>query len=420
MKYVRHRHAARETGSYVFQQLIPYIGNKRKLLTLIGDALEKTEVAPSEGTFVDLFAGSGVVSRYAKHLGFRVVCNDWEPYAESLNRCFIEANEAPRFAWGATYDEVIQHLNQLEPVEDWVTNHLCPRDDENYDPERDRMFYMRKNGKRIDAIRLQIEKWDEAGKINSMEKHCLLAPLLYQACYTSNTSGVFKGFHRGWGGQTRTALYRIAGDLCLRPPVFLDNERDNAVFRADATAIAHDLALGAKDVVYIDPPYNQHPYGSNYHVLNSIVLWDKPKLSREITDREKSAIRTDWRTSRRSAYNSAKEAGPEYNRLLDALSARWVLTSYSTDGNIDLMSLIRSNVERGRTDVLLQAYKRYRVSSARPSAKPMNIEFILLTDLMKRSTRSAEEIAQRILDAERDVLALHPETAETPVQEALF
>jgi len=420
MKYIRHHHAARETDSYVFQQLIPYIGNKRKLLTLIGDALKKTEIRPADGAFVDLFAGSGVVSRYAKHLGFRVLSNDWEPYSETLNRCFIEANEAPTFGRGASYSDVIQRLNELPPVEDWVTKHLCPRDDTNYDAERDRMFYMRKNGMRIDAIRLQIKKWEKSGGITDLQRHCLLAPLLYQACYTSNTSGVFKGFHRGWGGQTQTALYRIASDLRLRPPVFYDNKRDNKVYRADATSLAADLKLGKTDIVYIDPPYNQHPYGSNYHVLNSIVLWDKPKLSRHITDREKSAIRTDWRTSRRSAYNSAKEAASEYRRLLDAISARWMLTSYSTDGNIDLLSLIEANVEEGWTDVVLQGYKRYRVSSARPSAKPMNVEFVLLTDKSRRSKESPEAIVDRIVQAERRLLAAHPETAGGPVQEAMF
>ncbi len=57
------------------------------------------------------------------------------------------------------------------------------------------MFYMRKNGMRIDAIREQIAAWKDAGQIDDVEEACLLAPLVYQACYRSNTSGVFKGFH---------------------------------------------------------------------------------------------------------------------------------------------------------------------------------------------------------------------------------
>ncbi len=422
MKYAREHHAARSTQSYVFQQLIPYIGNKRKLLPLISEAIRITEILPQDGTFLDLFAGSGVVSRYAKHLGYRVISNDWEPYAEALNSCFIVCNVPPVLGSGDTYAETINRLNNLKPIENWITKHLCPLDDENYNPQYDRMFYMRKNGMRIDAIRVQIEKWERSGAITEMQKHCLLAPLLYQACYTSNTSGVFKGFHRGWGGQTKPALYRIASDLQLQAPIFLDNGKNNAVYREDATALARRLQLGDKAIAYLDPPYNQHPYGSNYHVLNSIVLWDKPKLSRQISGfGDKSAIRTDWRTERRSAYNSSKEAAAEYARLLGAISARWILTSYSTDGNINLDSLVRSSVERGHTEVVLQGYKRYRVSSTRPSAKPMNVEFVLLTDTSRRATTSADAIVDKIVDAERHVLSIHPEMSQSDaIQEALF
>ncbi len=105
------------------------------------------------------------------------------------------------------------------------------------------MFYMRKNGMCIDAIREQIAAWKDDGRISEVEEACLLAPLVYQACYRSNTSGVFKGFHNGWGGQTKTALYRIATDLLLDVPVFRDNGRENVVFCEDAQRLAERLVV---------------------------------------------------------------------------------------------------------------------------------------------------------------------------------
>ena len=30
------------------------------------------------------------------------------------------------------------------------------------------------------------------------------------------------------------------------------------------------------DLVYLDPPYNQHPYGSNYFMLNLLVDYRAP------------------------------------------------------------------------------------------------------------------------------------------------
>lgn len=407
--YDRKRHAAVRTPEFLFNQLIPYIGNKRKLLRLIQQAVQRTTGQPGD-SFVDFFAGSGVVSRWAKLLGYRVIANDWEPYAEAINRCYIACNGPPKLDWPGGYSCAIEQLNRLPPVAGWVTEHLCPRDDVRFNVQRDRMFYMRKNGMRIDAIRGQIAAWKDDGRITDLEEACLLAPLLYQACYASNTSGVFKGFHNGWGGQTGTALYRIAGDLRLSAPTFWDNGLGNLVFREDAQTLAQRMASEEIDIAYLDPPYNQHPYGSNYHVLNSIALWDKPAVGRQIARGTKAAIRTDWRTERHSAYNYRDEANAAYDRLLDAIHARYVLTSYSTDGMIPLESLLQSNVRRGHVSLVMQGYKRYRVSSQRFSHKPMNVEFVLVLDAHRPGGPSVAELQQVIRRHETEVLLAHRET----------
>ena len=86
-RYRKDAHSAAVTQDYVFQQLIPYIGNKRRLLSVILQAINRTGINPRHATFLDLFAGSGVVSRMAKKCGFRVLSNDWEPYSAALNQC---------------------------------------------------------------------------------------------------------------------------------------------------------------------------------------------------------------------------------------------------------------------------------------------------------------------------------------------
>lgn len=412
--YVRRRHAAVRTTDFVFNQLIPYIGNKRKLLGLIAQALKRTATPARVPTFLDLFSGSGVVSRFAKTLGYRVISNDWEPYTKAINGCYIAQNWPPAFAALGGYEQAIRCLNALPPRVDWVTEHLCPRDDERYDVGVDRMFYMRKNGMRIDAIRQQISAWRADGRISEVEQDCLLAPLLYQACYTSNTSGVFKGFHNGWGGQTKTALYRIAGDLALAPAVFFDNGRDNLVLCGDAQSVAGRLSGDALDVVYIDPPYNQHPYGSNYHVLNTVALWDRPEVSKTITPGTKSAIRLDWRTARRSAYNHPDEAAKAYGALINTVNARFVLTSYSTDGFIPLEKMLEANIGRGHVRVEMKGYKRYRVSSQRFSCKPMNVEFVIVVDTQRDADVSLDALCHAVKATEKSVLGEHPESG--PVQ----
>jgi adenine-specific DNA-methyltransferase len=402
------RHSAVRTSEYIFHQLIPYIGNKRKLLDLIHRAVRLTGV--HEGLFVDFFAGSGVVSRYAKKQGFTVYANDWEPYSEAINGCYIDCNEPPAFSEFGGYESAIDLLNSLPGKEDWVTRFLSPDDDDNFDTAKERMFYMRKNGLRIDAIREAIEKWWYEGKLSVAERNCLIGPLLYQCCYTSNTSGVFKGFHRGWGGATKTALYRIMSDLSLSPAVFHNNGMENQVFRMDANQLAMQLSERKIDIAYLDPPYNQHPYGSNYHVLNSVSLWDKPPLTKHIEGRNKAAIRLDWRSQRRSKFNHSKQAAAEYRRLVSKINARYILTSYSTDGNIPLESLVESNLERGCVDVVMKSYKRYRVSSQRFSKKPVNIEFILVLDTSAPCRQNVIDICDAIRRTEQEVISGHPES----------
>ncbi len=406
--YTSTKHAAVRTEDFVYNQLIPYIGNKRKLLGLIQEALQHSgQKLPA--TFLDLFAGSGVVSRMAKLLGYRVIVNDWEPYAKAINGCHIGCNAPPRFKQLGGYAAAIDQLNGLPPRVDWVTEHLCPRDDDNFDITVDRMFYMRKNGMRIDAIRHQIKQWKQQGTIDDAEQNCLLAPLLYQTCYASNTSGVFKGFHNGWGGQTGTALYRIAGDLKLKPAVFHDNSEQNRVTCQDAQTLAEELRGRPVAVAYLDPPYNQHPYGSNYHVLNSVALWDKPELPKQITPGTKSAIRKDWRTERRSAYNYRDRASDAYMKLIATLDAHFIMTSYSTDGTVPLRDLLEANAARGRVRIEMQGYKRYRVSSQRFSKKPMNVEFVIVVDTRRPCNTSVDELLEQIESAENEVLSAHRE-----------
>lgn len=398
--YYRARdHAAASTTDYVFSQLIPYLGNKRKLLPLIGQAVAQTGV--TGGLFVDFFAGSGVVARFAKRAGFRVAANDWEPYAHVLNHAAIACNFLPPFAALGGIQAAFVALNAALPIEGYVAAHLCPRSDAHPDHDTERLFFTRANGGKIDAMREMIARWEAEGRLDQAEQAVLLASLLYSVSYVSNTSGVFKGFHRGWGGATQTALYRILSEIKLRPPVLYDNGQGNEAHQQDAQAFAAQLrADGTEaDIAYLDPPYNQHPYGSNYHVLNTVALWDYPPVTPLIAGRNKSAIRQDWRTERRSAYNHAT-ALAAYQQLLQTVRARHILTSYSTDGNMPLDGLLQAAAERGGLSCLTHSYKRYRVSAQRMSARARNVEFVLSIDTARRPSAGEVEKIGEIIRAQ--------------------
>ena len=384
-------------------QLIAYIGNKRKLLPLIRRAIQATGVR--EGTFCDAFAGSTVVARLAKTLGYRVIANDWEPYSYYISLAYIKSNCAPEFRALGGLDNVVNRLNELEPVHGYIAHHYCPEDDERYDPDTERMFYTQENGRRIDAIREQIASWRMSGVIDEIEEAVLLAPLIFQTAYCSNTSGVFKGFHRGWGGATKTAWYRIRSRLTLNPPVFWDNGHRNLVRRCDANSLLGDIEC---DIAYLDPPYNQHQYGANYHLLNTVALWDKPPIRPKFEVRHrrngKAAIRTDWRTERRSAYCYRSSAPEAFRQLVNGIKAQFILVSYSTDGIIGFDELLEMLADRGELSVVTQKYKRYRVSSQRPSPRSHNVEFVAIVDTGRAANRSnIQKVKQKVYAEHIDI-----------------
>ncbi|MDY6488295.1 DNA adenine methylase [Acinetobacter faecalis] len=395
--YHKRRHAARTTDEYLFHQLVPYLGNKRRLLHLILEALESTGTLNRKDgrspIFADFFAGSGVVSRLARQNGYRVIANDWEPYSHALNSAILSCTGAPEFKELGGYQKAIDYLNRLPGVKGWVTHNLCPRDDEVYDPAKDRLFFKRRNGMRIDAIRQQIAVWQAQGAINDVEMSALLAPLLYSASFVSNTSGVFKSFHHGWGGKTQTALERIESLLWLTPSRFCENIDPHAdgkkpaaeVWCVDAQHLANQMSGFEVDVAYLDPPYNQHAYSSNYHVLNALTLWDQNNLPTPDTKGFKSGIDRAWRKERPSPYNSSKHAQEAYENLLATINARYILTSYSTDGNISATDLLQANLKRGRVTLLTQDVPRYRVSKQRQSERARVLEFIVITDTHGKS-----------------------------------
>ena len=91
------------------------------------------------------------------------------------------------------------------------------------------------------------------------------------------------------GHRCRHCLHRASGHPTLAYGPDGSRHDSGAVSRHGSSARAgkgeaHGLeALEAArsleaDVAYIDPPYNQHSYLGNYHVWETLELWDKPEV----------------------------------------------------------------------------------------------------------------------------------------------
>jgi adenine-specific DNA-methyltransferase len=316
-----------ETPGYLSRQLLTYLGNKRALLGPIAAAVEqvKRRLGKAQLHVFDAFSGSGVVSRLLKAHAARLVSNDLEDYAAVTGRCFLRNRstvDQPALA------QLVAELNAQvaqTPLEPGFIEELYAPRDEGRITSADRVFYTQANARRLDSYRRLI------AQAPADLRDLLLGPLLSEASIHANTAGVFKGFYKNratglgqFGGSGSDALLRILGAIRLEPPLLSRYECEVEVLQQDANAAARRLR--GLDLVYIDPPYNQHPYGSNYFMLNLLTRYERPAQISRV-----SGIPADWR---RSGYNVRAQALPLLTQLLASLDAPFLLISFNDEGFI--------------------------------------------------------------------------------------
>ncbi|WP_157143705.1 DNA adenine methylase [Brachyspira pilosicoli] len=378
--------------NYLKNNLIAYIGNKRRLLPFIENAfLNILEEDKNIKTALDLFAGSGSVSRLLKTLNLKVYSNDWEYYSYILNYAHICINKKDvknMFKHTGGVENTINIINNIETINDkdrYISKYYAPLDDNNPDLKNERLFYTQYNATRIDIIRHNIEELYKNKAINKKEYYYLLASIIYEGATHTNTSGVFKAFHSGFGGRNKDALKRILSPISLKELSLYDGIKGE-VSMLDANEYILKNKDKHFDLVYLDPPYNQHQYGSNYHLLNTIALWDKPAINREIyingKKTDKGGIRKDW-VKTKSDYCYKKTAKDAFKNLIDNINASHIVLSYSTDGIIDYDDLISILENKGKLKIVTSEYTKYRGAKRSVINKTKNVEYLFIVDTKK-------------------------------------
>ena len=363
-----------ENPDYLSRQIITYLGNKRALLGPIGAAVAqvKQRLGQERLALFDPFSGSGIVSRFLKAHSRRLVSNDLEDYAAVLARCYLQNKSAVDFA---ALESLVAELNARVDENPagaggFLAELYAPRDETGI-AAGERVFYTPANARRLDTYRQLIE--DCPAEFHDL----LLGPLLSQASVHSNTAGVFKGFYKNrrtgigqYGGTGADALSRIKGEIRLESPVLSNFDADYAVFQDDANRVARKVKN--LDLAYLDPPYNQHPYGSNYFMLNLLVNYTRPeKVSRV------SGIPKDWR---RSGYNIRAQSPPLFRQLLAAIDAPFLLVSFNNEGFISRAAMEEMLREIGQVKVFEIPYNTYRGARNLRNRPPYVTESLFLVD----------------------------------------
>jgi adenine-specific DNA-methyltransferase len=284
-----------------------YLGGKSKLLGAIQDLVQCK--APAARDLTDLFAGSGTVGSYFRDLGFRVTTNDILFFSHALARGSIGLSARPSF--GGLSQDPFKLLDEAAKrsgatPDDFIYHTYSPAST----PPRN--YFTDTNALRIDVMRQEINEWRATGSISDDEYFYLLAAILAGAPSVANITGTYAAYLKHWDKRSQDQFNPRPAEIS--PGVAADCHND------DANLLVNTIS---GSVLYLDPPYNGRQYFPNYHVLETIALYDKPAVRGVTGQRDNPAP---------SKFCSPRTARQALLDLTEAAQFEHILLSYNSEG----------------------------------------------------------------------------------------
>lgn len=318
-----------------------YIGNKTRLLDFIGFSILEAGL-PQEGTIIDIFGGTGSVGNYFKGRGYRIISNDIMTYSYIAQRVLIGLNRIPEYKGLSDHGlvGVLKLLNNPAlQKEGYAFNSYAPSGLDG------RQYFSDENARRIDAIRDLIDEWKQQGLIDEDEYYLLVYSLVDAADFVANISGTYGAYLKIWRSM---ALKPIT----LKYPSIYNNKLDNVVYQEDANKLIRQIH---GDILYIDPPYNERQYAPNFHVLESLAVWDKSPLKGVSGQRDYS--------EKKSLYCKRGQADKVLRDLVEQANVKYIVMSYNNEGIISRDLLLNILSEVGKVKEFQKEYRRFRTES---------------------------------------------------------
>jgi adenine-specific DNA-methyltransferase len=278
--------------------MVKYIGSKRALLPWITRIVETIHHQEGLRSVADLFSGTARVGHALKGRGFYVISNDLMSYAHVLAQALVEADA--RVYNRERLEPILRRLGDLPPKSGWFTQTYC----------KQARYFQPHNGARIEAIR---EGLEHEAQGDPLLRAILLTSLMLAADRVDSTTGIQMAYLKHWARRSYKALR-------LEYPPLLPGK--GQALQGDALVVAQGLEA---DLFYLDPPYNQHSYLGNYHLWETLTLWDQPQTY-GIAQKRLDVQR------RKSAFNSKGLAGQALQRLLGSIKGRHLVVSFSDEG----------------------------------------------------------------------------------------
>lgn len=349
--------------------MIKYLGSKRRLVPI----LEAIADASGARTALDLFSGTTRVAQAFKRQGIHTTAVDVARYSELFARTYIEL-DADAVDHGLLRGTLAE-LDALPGERGYFTETFC----------EEARFFQPHNGARVDAIRNVL-----AGELRDDPLWPVyMTSLILAADRVDSTTGVQMAYVKQWAP-------RSFNDLELRIPELLGGA--GTALRCDARAAVRELP--EVDLAYLDPPYNQHRYFTNYHVWETLVAWDSPPAYG--VARKRIDCRDD---ATKSVFNRKREMPDALREVVASVRASTVVLSYNDESWIELPDLVDMMSARGEVAILAFDSKRYvgaQIGVHSPDGERVgdvshlrNTEYVLIAgepDVVERMRRAAEGV----------------------------
>ncbi len=313
-----------------------YLGNKDSITDIIKEIIsDKVNIQPSTILF-DAFCGTGSVANAFKNL-CNIVIND------NLN-CATTYAYGRMVAASCTFERLgfnpIDFFNENDfTVNGYFYNTYSPGGSS-------RMYLSEHNAGRVDYFRETIENWYITNQITEPEYRYLLACLIESVSFVSNTAGVYGAFLKKWDDR---ALKNIQ---FLNISDGIANAQQILVFSNKIEDIISNIQC---DVLYLDPPYTQNQYGTQYHLLETLILNDKPNSISKVTgSRSTRGMRSDW--------SKIYKVHILFDKILANTTARHIFLSYNNDGDMSkdfIEALMKRYAIDGTYECITIPYKKY-------------------------------------------------------------
>jgi len=322
-------------------QSVKYAGSKLKLLPTI-----LSLIPAGTQTVLDGFSGSTRVSQSLAIAGYNVTSNDISELSYVLGKCYLMSPQLD-------YQEVIDYLNNLTPVEGWFTENYGGYVTSKSSVQQDglKRIWQRHNTMRLDAIRAEIDN------LPSEYKHVALTSLILAMDAVDSSLGHQVSYLREWSSRS----YK---DAILRVPDIIYTDKPHSVIKGDVFDITTYY-----DCVYLDSPYgsantkmpsSRIRYNSYYHLWKTVILNDKPELF------GKAKRRVDSRDNFDCPFEDYREdyAVSAMRKLVSEVNADYVILSYNNNGIITLDTMLDIMLSNGKLlQTIVVDYKRNVMAS---------------------------------------------------------